>query len=183
MSILCAHVLSICTCMTFVCQLYVLVLCHLYVTRMYSYIVRMSLVCTCMSSVCHSYVLIGHLYITRMYSDIIRLSLLCTRILSVCHSYIPICHPHVTRTYSYVICVSVCYSYVLECHPYVTRMYLYFIRMSLVCGFNMNPLLNKEILQIFNNICERLLLSFLGFTKLDHDVILWLPWRHRFLYN
>ena len=28
----------------------------------------------------------------------------------------------------------------LVCHPYVTRMYLYVFRMSLVCGFTINPL-------------------------------------------
>ena len=36
---------------------------------------------------------------------------------------------------------------------------------------------------ILKNICERLLLSFLGFTKLNHNVFLWLSWRHRFLNN
>ena len=39
------------------------------------------------------------------------------------------------------------------------------------------------ITPILKNICERLLLSFLGFTKLNHNVFLWLSWRHRFLYN
>ena len=33
------------------------------------------------------------------------------------------------------------------------------------------------------NICERLLLPYLGFTKLNYNVFLWLSWRHRFLYN
>ena len=30
------------------------------------------------------------------------------------------------------------------------------------------------------NIWERLLLSFLGFAKLNHNVFLWLSWRHHF---
>ena len=49
---------------------------------------------------------------------------------------------------SYVICMSLvstrmsalCHSYVLVCQPYVTLMYSYGIRMSLVCGFTMNPI-------------------------------------------
>ena len=32
--------------------------CHFYVTCMYSYVIRMSFICTCMSSICHSYVFI-----------------------------------------------------------------------------------------------------------------------------
>ena len=48
-------------------SLYVLV-CHLYVTRMYSCVIRMSLVCTRMLLVC---------YVTRMYSHVIRMSLVC----------------------------------------------------------------------------------------------------------
>ena len=89
--------------------------CHLYVTRMPSCVIRMSLVCARMSSVCHSYILVCHPYVTRMYSYVIRMSLVCTRMSSVCHSYVLICHPHVTPMYSYVI------------------------RVSLVCGFTMNP--------------------------------------------
>ena len=41
-------------------------LCHSHVTRMYSYVIRMSLACTRMSSVCHSYVLVFYSYATRM---------------------------------------------------------------------------------------------------------------------
>ena len=48
---------------------------------------------------------------------------------------------YVTRIYSYVM-VS------LVCHPYVTRMYLYVIRMSLVCGFTMNPLYGSRKLKL-----------------------------------
>ena len=36
---------------------------------------------------------------------------------------------------------------------------------------------------ILKNICERLLLPFLGFTELNHNVFLWLSWRHRSLYK
>ena len=45
---------------------YVLV-CHPYVTRMYSYAIRRSLVCTRMISVCHSYVLSYHSYVIRLW--------------------------------------------------------------------------------------------------------------------
>ena len=83
--------------------------CHPYVTCMYSYVMRMSFVCTCMSFVCHC-----------MYLYVIRMSLVCTRMSS-----------YVTRVYSYVIRMSlvstrmsfVCHSYVLVCHPYVTGMW------------------------------------------------------------
>ena len=58
--------------------------CHPYVTRLYSdvtcmytYVIRMSLVWTRMSSVCHSYVLVCHLHVTRMYLHVIRMSLVC----------------------------------------------------------------------------------------------------------
>ena len=51
--------------------------CYPYVTRMYSYVIRMSLVSTCTSSVCHSYVLVCHPYVTGMYSYVIRMSLVC----------------------------------------------------------------------------------------------------------
>ena len=86
---------------------------------MHSYVIRMSLACTCMSSVCHSYALVCHPYVTHMYSYVTRVLLLWTRMSPVCHSYILVCH-------------LVCHSYVLACQPYV-------IRMSLVCGFTMNP--------------------------------------------
>ena len=70
-------------------------ICHSYVTHMYSHVIRvylyvirmslvyhpyvthMSLVCTCMSSVCHSYVLVCHQYVTRMYLYVIHMSLVC----------------------------------------------------------------------------------------------------------
>ena len=69
--------------------------CHPYATRVYSYVIRMSLVCTRMSFVCtgmssvrHSYVLVCYLYVTRMCSYVIRISLACTHMSSVCHSYV-----------------------------------------------------------------------------------------------
>ena len=73
MSLACARILSVCTRMSFVCRWYVLV-CHPYdpyVTRMYSYVPRMSFVC--------------HPCVTRMYSYVTRMSLVCTRISLVCH--------------------------------------------------------------------------------------------------
>ena len=61
--------------MSFVCHSNVIRMsCHLCVSRMYSYVIRMSLVYTRMSSVCHWYVLVCHRYVTRIYS--------------VCHSYV-----------------------------------------------------------------------------------------------
>ena len=75
------------TLMSFVCHSYVLV-CQSYVTRLYSYVIRMSLVGTRMSFVCHSYVLVCYLYVTRLYSYVICMSLVCTHMSSVCHSYV-----------------------------------------------------------------------------------------------
>ena len=40
---------------------------HPYVTRMYSCVIRMSLVCTRMSSLCHMYVLVCHPYVICMW--------------------------------------------------------------------------------------------------------------------
>ena len=73
--------------MSLIYHSYVLV-CHPFVTNIYSCIVRMALVCTCVSSVCHSYVLVCHPHITRLYSYAIRMSLVCTRMSFVCHSYV-----------------------------------------------------------------------------------------------
>ena len=77
----------VCIRMLFAGHSYVIV-CHPYITRMYSYVICMPLVCTRMSSVCHSYVLVCHLYATRMHSHVIRMSLVCTRMSFVCHSYV-----------------------------------------------------------------------------------------------
>ena len=77
--------------MLLVCLSYVLV-CHPNVTRMYSYVIRMSLVCTRMSYVCQEYVLICHPYVTRIYSYVIRTSLVCTPMSYVCQQYVLICH-------------------------------------------------------------------------------------------
>ena len=68
--------------MSSVCHSYVLV-CLSYVTRMYLYVIRISLVCTRMSSVCHSYVLV------------------CTPMSSVCHSFVPASHSYVTHMWFY----------------------------------------------------------------------------------
>ena len=51
--------------------------CHPYVTRIYSYLIDMSLVCTGMSPVCRSYVLVCHSYATRMYSYVTHMPLVC----------------------------------------------------------------------------------------------------------
>ena len=80
--------------------------CHLYVTRIYSYVICMSLVrarilsiCTRMPVLCHSYILICN-----------GMSLICTSMSSVCHSYVLVCHTYVTRMYSFVICMSLVYT-------------------------------------------------------------------------
>ena len=88
--------------MSSVCHSYVPV-CRPYVTCMYSYIIRMSLVC-----------LVCHLYITRMYYYVTRLSLVCTRMYVIPMSLV------CTRL------LFVCHSYVLVCHLYVTRMWFYY---------------------------------------------------------
>ena len=56
------------------------------VTRIYSYVTRMSLVC--------------HPYVNRLYSYVIRMAL-------VCHPYVFVCHLYVTHIYSYVTRMSV----------------------------------------------------------------------------
>ena len=117
--------------MSFVRHSYVL-LCHLYVTRMYPYVILLLLVCTRMSPICHS----QYLYVIRMSLVCVRLAsvLVCTRMSPVCHLYVLACQPYVTRIilacHSYVL---VCHSYVLVCHPHVTCMYLYVIVMSARC--------------------------------------------------
>ena len=65
--------------------------CHLYVTCIYSCVMRMSLVCTCVTFVCHLHVLVCHPYVARIL---------------VCRSYVLVCHPYVTCMYSYVIRMS-----------------------------------------------------------------------------
>ena len=68
---------TLCTYLSFVCHSYVLAhICHPYVTRVYIYVSRMSLVCTRMSSLCNSYIL----------SYVIRMSHVCTCMVSLCHS-------------------------------------------------------------------------------------------------
>ena len=98
----------VCTCMSHVCQPYV--------TALYSYVSRMSLVCvriwsiyTHMPYLCHSHVLVC-----------IRMSIVCTRMSSVCHLYALVCHPYVTRMYLYVIRVSLVSTRTSSlCHSYV----------------------------------------------------------------
>ena len=54
--------------------------------RLYSYVIRMSLVYTRISFVSHSYVLLCHPYVTRMYLYVIRMSLVCTCMSPACDS-------------------------------------------------------------------------------------------------
>ena len=56
----------VCTRMSPVCHSYLLV-CHPYVTRMYSYVICMSLICTCISAVFHFYALAFHSYVTHFW--------------------------------------------------------------------------------------------------------------------
>ena len=98
--------------------------CHSYVTRMCLYLS----LCTRMLFICHSYILY-----------VIRMSLSSTRMSSVCHSYVLICHPYVIRMYSCVIRTSlVCTRKSSLCQSYV-------IRMSLVCGFTMNRIVDLQL--------------------------------------
>ena len=71
--LVCHPLALVSTRMLSVCHSHVFV-CHSYVTCMYSYITRMSLVC--------------YPYVTRLYLYAIRMSLVCTRMSSVCHSYV-----------------------------------------------------------------------------------------------
>ena len=79
--------------------------CYSYVTHMYAYFIRMSLVCTRMSSVCHPYVLVCHSHVTcmyqHMYSYVTRISFVCIRMSPVCHSYVLVCHSYVSRLWFY----------------------------------------------------------------------------------
>ena len=102
----------------------------------HSHAICMSLVCIRMSFAGHSYVIVCHPYVTRMYSYVICMPLVCTRMLSVCHSYVLVCHSYVTRMYSYVIRMSlICTRLSSVCHSYALVSH----RMTLVCGFSMNP--------------------------------------------
>ena len=141
-SLACARILSICTCIPFLGHSYVLVF------------NGMSLICTRMSYACHSHVLVCHPYVTRSYSYVTRILLVCTRMPSVCHLYVLVCHLYVTPMYKYAPSTSlVCDPYV-TCiysydHPYVSRMYSYIIRMPLACGFTVKPSLVYSSLSLF----------------------------------
>ena len=89
-----------------------------------------------MSFVCQPYVLVCHSHVICMSLLCARTVHLCTCMPFACHSYVLVCYMYVTRMY---LNVMICHSYVIVCHPYVTRMYLYVIRMSLVCGFTIEP--------------------------------------------
>ena len=70
-SVVCTRMSSVChsshKCLyVMVCHSYVLV-CNPHVTRIYSYVIRMSTICSPMSPVCHSYVLVCHAYVTRLW--------------------------------------------------------------------------------------------------------------------
>ena len=92
--------------MSFLCHSQVPVY-HLYFTRVYSYVIRMSLVCT-------------------------RMSLVCTRIPSACHSCVLVCYSYVT-----IYCIPLCYHllYTILCYYllYTIRMSLVFTRMLFLC--------------------------------------------------
>ena len=98
MSFVCTYVIHmslVCTCMSLVC--------HLYVTHMYSHVIHMSLICTCMSSGCNSRTRMSsvcHLYVTCMPS--------------VCHSYVLVFHPYVTCMYLYIIRVSLACAFTMN---------------------------------------------------------------------
>ena len=132
--VICSRIPIIChSCVTHMCSM------SFYITRMYSYVISMSLV----------YI---HMYwqVNSMYLHVICMSVVFIHILwHATHMYLHvicmslICHLHVTRIYLYVIRLPlVCthmssayhsYLYVFEFHLYVNRVYSYVIRMSLVC--------------------------------------------------
>ena len=111
--------------------------CHSYVTRIYSHIssvfhmtshnICMWFVCTHMSllyvfmpSVYQLYILVCRPYVTCVYFYVIRVSLMYTLISSICHTYVLACHPCVTCIYSYVIRMSPVYTYMSSvCCSYV----------------------------------------------------------------
>ena len=103
--------------------------CHPYVTRIYSYVISMSLVC---------------IRVTCIYSYVIRMSLVCIRMSSICHLYVFVCHPYVTRM-SPVLLVCTCI-----CHLCVTRMYCYIIHMLRVCTC-MSPECHPFLAPLFEN--------------------------------
>ena len=89
MSFVCHSYVLYVTRMSFVCHSYGVV-CYPYVTCMYSYVIRMSLVCTYMSFVCQSYVLVCHSNVTGMHSYVILMS-----------SYVLVCHLCITHLWFY----------------------------------------------------------------------------------
>ena len=135
-----------------VCHLHVLV-CHPYVTRMYSYIIRISLVCARILSVCHSYVI-------RMYSYVPVV--VCTRMSSVCHSYVVLSWSDLMS--------SVCHSYIHACHLYVTC--LWFYPEPLITSFSFLPLYELHcnfLCLYFGHVIKRgSIQDMIGFTLIFH---------------
>ena len=170
----------VCTRVSFVSHSYVLV-CHPCVTRMYSYVIRislicysyvirMSLVCTCMSFVCHWYILVCHSYVTGIYWYVIRMSLVCTCMTSVCHSYILVWYSYVIGMSLVCTCMSFVYhSSILVYHLYLTRMCSYAIRIhsSVVLPWtfhSMQSMKNNKTLG-GGSLIKLVLRNFLGWTK------------------
>ena len=169
--------------MSFVCHSYVIrmsnvctsmwLICHVDVTRMYSYVICMLLVYarilsvgTRMSSVCHSYAFAFHLYVTRMYLYVICMSLVCTRMSSICHSYVFVCHPYVTRMYSYVICMS------LLCGFTVNFYYLQMLPVNRHNTLSVQMELSNDFQLIIYFLVLRMYRNHLHLTtKLDFDEI------------
>ena len=114
MSLICARMSSV---FTHMCP-YVIsmsLVYHPYATRVYSFIIRISVVC-------QSYVIVCHPNVSRMYSYVIRMSLVCTHVIGVSL----VCHSNVAHMS--LVCTRMlpeCHSYVLVCHPFVTRMWFY----------------------------------------------------------
>ena len=160
---------------SFLCHSYVIVY-HPYATRIYSYVIRMSLVWTCMSSVsirmssiCHSYVirmsLVCHPYVTRMssvcHSYVICISLVCTRVSLVCTRMSFVCTRISSICHSYVL---VCHLYVFVCHQcdsYIIRMSHLCTRMSSACHSYV-PVCNLYVTRMYSYIIRMSLVC--GFT-------------------
>ena len=135
--------------------------CQPHVTRMYSHVIRISLVCTRMSFICHLYVLVSDPYVTRMYSHVIHMSL--------------VCHPHVnvTRMYSYVIRMS------LICGFTMNRQKLNGLKIG---DLHINNSLTEKLLNInldfklklnkhMKDICEKASRTLNALARLARDMV------------
>ena len=165
--------------MSFACYLYALIfclyvfVCHSYVSRMYSYVICMSLVCTRMSSVCHSYVIRMSLVCTRMSFVCTRMSSVCTPMYSyVIRSYAPVCHSYITPIW---FCHEPLRFYHEPLKNDIFQRIHYHIIFSLVlkkCYFKMRvqpPLLSLYRVKLFQKLQEFLLSSLFLYMSINYS--------------